>query len=66
MSDHTAEDKRKSLRSAVSSSTLCSADSIYATVIKKKHRKQEDIFYHSVDVTRGQSGMASDRWDDEE
>ena len=50
-------DKRKSLRATVSSSTLCSSDSVYATVKKKKSKKDGDdeIFYHSVDVTISKS-----------
>ena len=52
-----SEDKRKSLRVTVSSSTLCSSDSVYATVKKKKSKKEgeDEIFYHSVDVTSSQS-----------
>ena len=52
----TSEDKRQSLRVTVSSSTLCSSDSVYATVKKKKSKKDgdEEIFYHSVDVTSSQ------------
>ena len=51
------EEKRNSLRATVSSSTLCSSDSVYATVKKKKCKKdvEDEIFYHSVDVTRSQS-----------
>ena len=52
-----SEEKRKSLRATVSSSTLCSSDSVYATVKKKKSKKDGDdeIFYHSVDVTSTRS-----------
>ena len=35
----------------VSSSTVCSPESVYATVNKKKCRATGDVFYHSVDVT---------------
>ena len=35
----------------VSSSTVCSPESVYATVNKKKCRATCDVFYHSVDVT---------------
>ena len=52
-----SEEKRKSLRATLSSSTLCSSDSVYATVKKKKSKKDGDdeIFYHSVDVTSTRS-----------
>ena len=52
-----SEEKRKSLRATLSSSTLCSSDSVYATVKKKKSKKdgEDEIFYHSVDVTSSQT-----------
>ena len=48
-------DKGMAFQAATSSSTLCSSESVYARVNKKRSRKKDEVFYHSVDVTSRQS-----------
>ena len=48
-------DKGMAFQATTSSSTLCSSESVYARVNKKRSRKKDEVFYHSVDVTSRQS-----------